>query len=144
MRALWNLAPTTLVGIPCLVVLLANHRGLGRSETRVSKDGCWFCRLSGLSPYVGGDRAGKRRRSDCSIARRRVRLLPRPSKDEPGKRRRDGAERRDRVPRKRQPRTQCVACLLKWRVPPFNGQKLPIVRMHRSQGVDAFSVLFQL
>src|SRR5262249_35274646 len=29
MRALWRIASTTLVGIPCLVVLLANHRGLG-------------------------------------------------------------------------------------------------------------------
>ena len=30
------------------------------------------------------------------------------------------------MPEKRQPRTQGVACLLKWRVPPFNDSELPI------------------
>src|SRR5262245_65823033 len=58
MRALWSLASTTLVGFPCLVVLLANHRGLGSKRVSGFERRLLVCRLSGLSPYVGGDRAG--------------------------------------------------------------------------------------
>jgi hypothetical protein len=47
------------------------------------------------------------------------------------------------MPRKRQLRTQGVACRWKWRVPPFNGLKLPIFRMHHLQGAGAFAFLFQ-
>lgn len=99
---------------------------LGRSDSRVSKDGCWFCRLSGLSPYIGGDRAGRRTTFVTPSERRHLRLLPRPARAEPGKRRRNGAGGRDKLPVQRLPRTQCVECLLKWLFPPFRQLKLPI------------------
>jgi hypothetical protein len=126
MRALWSLTPTTLVGVPCLVVLLANHRGLGSKRVSGFERRLLVCRLSGLSPYGGGDRAGKRS-LESPFARHRSRLHPRPAERGPEKRRRSGAERRDLMPGMGQPRTQSVACLSKWRVPPFNGQMLPIV-----------------
>src|SRR5579872_4900840 len=120
MRALWRLASTTLVGIPCRVVLLANHRGLGSKRDSGYERRLLVCRLSGLSPYVGGNRAGKRTTLDQPFARHRSNPRPRPTGIGPGKRRRNGAERRDLVPGMGQPRTESVVCLSKWRVPPFN------------------------
>jgi hypothetical protein len=43
-----------LAGDPCLVVLLANQRGLGSKQISGFERRLLVFRLSGLSPYAGG------------------------------------------------------------------------------------------
>ena len=45
------------------------------------------------------------------------------------------------MPEQRLPRTQCVACLLKWPSSPLPTIRAANLRMHRSQGLDALFFL---
>ncbi len=113
---------------------------LDRSESRVTKDGCWFCRLSGLSPYVGGELSGaNERRSNVSERRWRT---PAAAREEGAGTRRRNAPERGRECLQGQSRTNCVRCVFcNGQLPSFSDCRrleLPIVECTALHGVNAF------
>jgi len=105
-----------------------------------------FSRLSGLSPYVGGIRAGNYSTVARVSIRRWRHLLPQPATGRAGK---SAFERR-----RREGENACNAtiphnlCGVSFELahPPLPHQTVESAnrRMHRSHGVDAFFVFFQI
>lgn len=142
MRALWRLASTAVAGDPCLVVLLANHRGLGSKQVSGYGRRLLVCRLSGLSPYVGGScgkttdvgesvRATVKTRAAATRKRATSTASLRFLEEGPGARTRTLRQRR-----------RGVSVVMA--IPPLRRFRAANRRMHQSQGVHAFFVFFQL
>src|SRR5579862_8644193 len=135
MRALWRIAPTTLVGIPCLVVLLANHRGLGSKRVSGYEDGCWFvasavCRHT-LAGVVRVNERGRELRlsacgdTSCRGPRKGGRELGVVTAPEGG----TECPNNDTGP-------QCAWCVFENGKPPLPTIRAANRRMQRLQGVD--------
>jgi hypothetical protein len=147
LRVLWRHAPTTLVGYPCLVVLLANHRGLGSERVSGFERRLLVFLASAVCRHTlaGIERVTTQR--SLGVSKRRGRhLLPRPAKGRAGN---SASERR-----RREGENACNAtiphkvCGVSFELahPPLPHLTVESAnrRMHRSHGVDAFFVFFQI